>query len=144
MVIAVRVAVLVMTFVSASIAGLVAARDGLFHPGKGLLLTSGLVFAHAANTLLHDLTDTKRVVDQDNYFRSHYGPQTIQQGLLSQAEILVYTALTASIALLAGIALLAQSGPLAVPLLLTGAFFLLFYTYPLKYIGMGEFAVILI
>ena len=55
--IATRAAVLIMTFISAAIAGLLAARDGQFDLGSWLLLVLGLVFAHATNNLLNDLTD---------------------------------------------------------------------------------------
>ncbi|HEX2980707.1 MAG TPA: prenyltransferase [Anaerolineaceae bacterium] len=139
-----RAAVLIMTFISAAIAGLLAARAGMFDLGKWALLVIGLVFAHATNNLLNDLTDYRRGVDRDNYFRTQYGPQPLEAGLMSQRTLLTYAAITGLIAAAAGIALVVQSGPLAWGLMLAGAVFVLFYTWPLKYIGLGELTVLLV
>jgi 1,4-dihydroxy-2-naphthoate octaprenyltransferase len=139
-----RAAVLIMTFISAAIAGLFAWRDGSFHPGRWGLLVVGLIFAHATNNLINDLTDYKRGVDKDNYFRTQYGPQPLQQGLLTIRTLLVYIAVTGLIAVAAGIPLVIQAGTLALWLMVAGVIFVLFYTFPLKYIGLGELAVLLI
>ena len=139
-----RAAVLVMTFFSAAIAGLFALRDGSFHLGRWALLVVGLIFAHATNNLVNDLTDFKRGVDKDNYFRTQYGPQPLQQGLLTIRTLLVYIAVTGLIAVAAGIPLVLMSGTTALWLMLAGVVFVLFYTFPLKSIGMGELAVLLI
>ncbi len=139
-----RAAVLIMTFISAAIAGLLALRAGAFNPGRWVLLAVGLIFAHAINNLLNDLTDFRRGVDKDNYFRTQYGPQPLEQGLMSQREILTYAAITGLIALAAGIPLVLQNGTVALLLLLAGAFFVVFYTWPLKYIGLGEVAVLVV
>jgi 1,4-dihydroxy-2-naphthoate polyprenyltransferase len=139
-----RAAVLVMTFVSASIAGILAVASGKFNFLDYLLLVIGLVFAHATNNLLNDLTDYDRGVDRDNYFRTQYGPQALESGLMTRRELLTYAAVTGLIALAAGAYLVATRGWLALALLAAGAFFVLFYTWPLKYIGLGEVAVILV
>jgi 1,4-dihydroxy-2-naphthoate octaprenyltransferase len=142
--IATRAAVLIMTFISAAIAGIFAIRAGQFNFGLWVLLVVGLVFAHATNNLINDLTDHARGVDKDNYFRTQYGPQPIEQGLVTQRQLLTYTAITGAIALAAGLYLVILRGPLAWLLLGLGVFFVLFYTWPLKYIGMGEIAVIIV
>lgn len=144
--IASRAAVLVMTFISAALAGLFALRDEVFNLWAWLAITFGLIFAHAANNLLNDYTDFTRGVDQDNYFRTMYGPQTIAHGLLSKRQLLSYAAVTGLIAFGLGIALMAYKQWDATILLLIGlgAFFVLFYTWPLKYIAMGEIAVLLV
>ncbi len=139
-----RAAVLIMTFVSATIAGIMAAAAGKFNFLNYLLLVIGLVFAHATNNLLNDLTDYDRGVDRDNYFRTQYGPQALESGLMTRRELLVYAAVTGLIALAAGAYLVVTHGWLALALLAAGAFFVLFYTWPLKYIGLGEVAVILV
>ncbi len=139
-----RAAVLIMTFISATIGGLLAARDGLFNWLYWLLVVIGLVFAHALNNLLNDLTDYDRGVDRDNYFRTQYGPQAIQQGLMTRRQMLTYAAITGLIALAAGAYLVWMRGWLALVLLALGAFFVFFYTWPLKYIGLGEIAVIIV
>lgn len=139
-----RAAVLIMTFISAAIAGLLAARAGMFDLGRWLLLALGLVFAHALNNLLNDLTDFQRGVDTDNYFRTQYGPQPVAQGLMTKKQLLTYAAVTGLIALVAGTLLVVQTGWLALGLLVAGAFFVFFYTWPLKYIGLGELTVLLV
>ena len=142
--IATRSAVLVMTLNSAVIAGLLAARDGKFDLVLWLMVTIGLLFAHATNNLVNDLTDHWKGVDKDNYFRAQYGPQPLEHGLMTRAQVMLYTAATGLVALAAGAVIIAVRGEGAVILLATGAFFVLFYTWPLKYIGMGEVAVILV
>jgi len=139
-----RAAVLLMTFFSAAIAGLFAWRAGSFDLGRWLLLTVGLIFAHATNNLINDLTDFKRGVDKDNYFRTQYGPQPLQQGLLTIRTLLVYIAVTGLIAVAAGLPLIVQGGSIALWMMVAGVVFVLFYTWPLKYIGLGEVSVILI
>jgi len=139
-----RAAVLIMTFISASIAGIMAFGAGQFNLLYYILLVIGLVFAHATNNLLNDLTDYDRGVDRDNYFRTQYGPQAIEQGLMTRRQMLTYAGVSGLIALLAGAYLVWVHGWLALALLAAGAFFVLFYTWPLKYIGLGEIAVIIV
>ncbi len=139
-----RAAVLIMTFFSAAIAGIFAWRDGSFHFGRWALLVVGLVFAHATNNLINDFTDYKRGVDKNNYFRTQYGPQPLEQGLMTIRTLMVYVAVTGLIAVAAGIPLVLQSGTTALWLMIAGVVFVLFYTFPLKYIGLGEIAVLII
>ncbi len=139
-----RAAVLLMTFFSAALAGSFALRDGQFNAGRWALLALGLVFAHATNNLVNDFTDYKRGVDKDNYFRTQYGPQPIEQGLMTQREMFAYIAFSAVIAIAAGIPLVIFGGTTALLLMAAGAVFVLFYTWPLKYIGLGEISVVLI
>ena len=142
--IATRAAVLIMTFLSAAIAGILAIRDGHFNAVNWIVMMIGLVMSHATNNLLNDLTDYRRGVDKDNYFRTQYGPQPLESGFMSINELLVYAAITGGIALACGAYLVAMRGWLALLLLGLGAFFVLFYTWPLKYIGMGEIAVLIV
>jgi len=142
--IATRAAVLILTFLSAAVAGLLAARDGLFEWGPWLLVAVGLIMAHATNNLLNDLVDYLRGVDEDNYFRAQYGPQTVQQGLLSKKQLLAYAAVTGAVAAACGLLLAAERGLPVLALMAVGAAFVLFYTWPLKYIGLGELTVILV
>ena len=139
-----RAAVLIMTFISAAIAGLLAVRAGEFNPLHWVLLLIGLIFAHATNNLLNDLTDYSRGVDENNYYRTQYGPQPLEQGLWTRKTHLLYAAVTGLIALAAGAYLVAVNGWLAFGLLLAGAVFVLFYTWPFKYIGLGEIAVLIV
>jgi len=142
--IATRAAVLVMTFLSAAFAGIFAWRAGAFDWGRWILLAIGLVLAHATNNLLNDYTDYVRGVDQDNYYRAQYGPQPLVHGLLTKRQLLTYAAVTGLAALACGIPLVLLSGWWTLLLLGLGIFFVLFYTWPLKYIALGEITVLLV
>jgi 1,4-dihydroxy-2-naphthoate octaprenyltransferase len=144
--IASRAAVLVMTFISGVLAGLFALREGVFKPGSWLLLIGGLVLAHATNNLFNDFMDFSRGVDQDNYFRTLYGPHPLAHGLLSKRQLLTYAGLTGAVAAVMGIGLIAVNAwdPFIWLLLGLGVFFVLFYTWPLKYLALGELAVLVV
>jgi 1,4-dihydroxy-2-naphthoate octaprenyltransferase len=141
-----RAAVLIMTFLSAALAGIFAFRDHAFHFLPWLVLAFGLIMAHASNNIFNDYTDFVRGVDKDNYFRTMYGAQPIASGLMTKRQHLIYFTVTALPALLAGIYLAAIDGwDQTVWILLgLGAFFVLFYTWPLKYIALGEVAVLMV
>lgn len=139
-----RAAVLIMTFISAAIAGILAVQHRQFHLGYWLLLAAGLILAHATNNLFNDFTDYVKGVDKDNTYRSQYGPQPLVHGLMSKKELLRYAAVTGLLALAAGAVLVYARGSLALVLLGLGAFFVLFYTFPLKYIALGEIAVLIV
>ena len=139
-----RAAVLVMTFLSGAFAGIFAFRAGQFDWILWVLVTLGLIMAHATNNLLNDYTDYTRGVDQDNYYRAQYGPQPLVHGLLTKKQLLSYAAVTGAIALAIGIALIFLRGGHTLLLLGLGAVFVLFYTWPLKYIALGEIAVLVV
>ncbi len=142
--IATRSAVIVMTFTSAAFAGLLAAKAGKFDGLLFGLCTLGLCLAHATNNLVNDLTDYWKGVDEGNYFRTQYGPQTVQDGFLSVGGLVTYAVVTGVAALAVGVYLVALRGDAVLWLLGAGAFFVLFYTWPLKYIGLGEPAVLVV
>lgn len=133
-----------MTFISAAIAGILAYQAGEFHLGRWLLVALGLILAHAANNLVNDFTDYAKGVDQDNYYRAQYGPQPLVHGLLSRRQHLAYIAVTGLLALAAGAALVGMGGKNVLLLMGLGAFFVLFYTFPLKYIALGEISVLVV
>ncbi len=141
-----RAAVLIMTFISAALAGLFAWRDGSFSFTPWLVLVFGLIMAHASNNIFNDYTDFVRGVDQDNYYRTMYGAQPIASGLMTKQEHLTYFALTGLLALLSGLYLILinSNDPTIWILLGLGAFFVLFYTWPLKGFGLGEVAVLVV
>lgn len=142
--IAARAGVLVITFIPAGVAGLLAYRAGQFHLGLWVLVALGLLLAHATNNLVNDLTDYSRGVDHENYYRAQYGAHPLEHGLLTRWQVLAYIAVTGALALLAGLMLVAVRGLPVLGLLALGAFFVLFYTWPLKYIGLGELAVLIV
>ncbi len=141
-----RAAVLVMTSISAALAGLFAWRDGSFSFLPWFALRLGLILAHASNNIFNDYTDYVRGVDKDNYFRTIYGAQPVASGLMTKRQHLTYFAVTGLLALIAGLYLvfINANDPIIWMLLAAGAFFVLFYTWPLKYIALGEVAVLLV
>jgi len=139
-----RAAVLIMTFISGAIAGILAYQNGAFNFWRWLLVTLGLILAHATNNLLNDYTDYNRGVDQDNYYRAQYGPQPLVHGLMTKRQLLTYAGVTGLLALACGLALVYLRAGYTLWLLLAGAFFVLFYTWPLKYIALGELAVLIV
>jgi 1,4-dihydroxy-2-naphthoate octaprenyltransferase len=141
-----RAAVLIMTFLSAALAGIFALRDGSFQFLPWVILTVGFILAHASNNIFNDYTDFVRGVDKDNYFRTIYGAQPIASGLMTKRQHLTYFAVTAFLALLAGIYLIAiNDWNIIIWILLgSGIFFVLFYTWPLKYWAMGELSVLIV
>lgn len=142
-----RAAVLIMTFLSAVLAGLFALHDGhAINPLTWFVLTLGLVLAHAANNIFNDYTDYIRGVDKDNYYRTQYGPQPVADGLMTKRQHLTYFGVTAFLALACGIYLVLSNGndPLIWLLLGLGIVFVLFYTWPMKGLALGELAVLLV
>lgn len=141
-----RAAVIVMTVTSAALAGLFAWRDNSFNLLPWIALVLGLSLAHAGNNLLNDHVDYIRGVDQKNYFRTMYGPHPLEDQLLSKRQHLTYIIVTLLLAFALGAYLMMYNkyDPQAWFLLGAGAFFLLFYTWPLKYFALGEIAVFLV
>lgn len=142
--IACRASVLFMTFTAAVLGGLMAWRAGAFHPDLWLAAVVGLLFAHATNNLLNDYIDSRRGIDRENYYRNQYGVHVLEDGLMSEQQFWRYLGVTALVALALGGWLITQRGGITLNLALAGAFFVVFYTWPLKYYGLGEPAVLLV
>ncbi len=142
--IATRASVLFMTFMSAALGGLLAAAAGAFDWTLWSICCLGLVFAHATNNLLNDYTDSRRGIDRDNYYRNQYGVHVLEDGLLSPRRFWGYVGFTGGVAIALGLWLVWARSGLTLDLMLAGAFFVLFYTWPLKYYGLGEPAVLLV
>jgi 1,4-dihydroxy-2-naphthoate octaprenyltransferase len=149
--IATRSAVGTITLYSGLIGGLLAWQY-LYSNGKPfnfltwLILTLGLFIAHGANNLINDYTDFSRGIDKDNYFRTQYGVHPLAQGFWDKRTHLVWFGLSGLLATLAGVYAMVYTGfsPVVVWLFAVGAFILLFYTYPLKYVGIGELSIFII
>lgn len=142
--IASRSAVFILTFLSAVVGGLLAFRSGRIDWTNFAVATLGLIFAHAANNLINDLVDYNKGIDKDNYYRAQYGPQPLEHGLMTKASFYRFIGITLLLAITAGIYLVISTGTFTFYLALAGLFFLLFYTWPLKYIGLGEPTVLLV
>jgi 1,4-dihydroxy-2-naphthoate octaprenyltransferase len=108
------------------------------------LIAFGLMMAHGTNNLLNDMVDYRRGVDRGNYFRDQYGPQVLQTGFLTARRHLLNAINTGLLALAAGVLLGLVSGWMTWVLIGVGAFFLLFYTWPLKYIALGELSLLIV
>jgi 1,4-dihydroxy-2-naphthoate octaprenyltransferase len=139
-----RAAVLTMTFLPCLLMGELALRQHAFDLKLWAIVTLGLLSAHATNNLVNDLTDHLKGTDGGDYFRTQYGLQPLEQGVLTMKGFAVYAVLTGGVALSCGGWLLYTRAGLVLPLFGAGIFFVLFYTYPLKYYGFGELAVILV
>jgi 1,4-dihydroxy-2-naphthoate polyprenyltransferase len=144
--IATRSAVTVVTLYSCMIAGLLAWRDGHFAWLPWLIVSLGLFVAHGANNLLNDYTDYSRGVDADDYFRTQYGVHPLVQGFWSKRQQLQWFAVSGFIAALSGVFALVYTefAPLVIGLFAFGSLVLLLYTWPLKYLALGELFIFLI
>ncbi len=144
--IATRSAVTTVTLYSCVIAGLLAARDGGFRPLTWIIVTLGLFVAHGANNLLNDLTDYRRGIDSDNYFRTQYGVHPLVQGFWSMGTQVRWFVVSGILAASAALYAIVSSGfdPIILGLIGYGSLMLLFYTYPLKHIAVGELTIFLI
>lgn len=149
--IATRSAVGTVTLYSGLIGGLLAwqylhAQGKPFNVLTWIILTVGLFIAHGANNLLNDFTDFSRGIDKDNYFRTQYGVHPLAQGFWDKRTHLLWFGVSGFLATLAGVyaMLYTHFAPIVVWLFVFGALILLFYTYPLKYVGIGELSIFLI
>ncbi|GMG87238.1 prenyltransferase [Biformimicrobium ophioploci] len=142
--VAMRAGVLIMTLFSFLLGLIYAAQSGAVDWVNALLCMAGLCLAHGCNNLINDLVDFRKGLDTDNYFRNSYGPQLLVKGFMSEGRFVALTVLTGSLALAAGLALVWRTDLTVLYYLLAGAFFVLFYTWPLKYFGLGEPAVLLV
>lgn len=144
--IATRSAVTVVTIYSCLIAGLLAWRDGTFAWLPWLIVTLGLFIAHGTNNLLNDYTDFVRGVDQGYYFRTEYGVHPLVQGFWTRRQQLRWFLVSGVLAVGSGFYALIYSGfsPAVMGLFAFGALILLFYTWPLKYLALGELLIFLI
>jgi 1,4-dihydroxy-2-naphthoate octaprenyltransferase len=142
--IASRASVLGMTLVSAAIGGLLALSHPQFSFGLWLVAAVGLVAAHASNNLINDWVDSLRGLDKGDYHRARYGTHALGAGMMSHGQMALYVAATAGVALGAAAIAFGMRGAATGWLALAGAFFVLFYTWPLKSLGLGEPAVLLV
>ncbi len=149
--IATRSAVGTITLYSGLIGGLLAwqalrAQSRPFDFVTWIVLTLGLFIAHGTNNLINDYTDYSRGIDKDNYFRTQYGVHPLAQGFWDKRTHLLWFGVSGLLATLAGVYALLYThfAPLVVWFFAFGALILLFYTYPLKYVGIGELSIFVI
>ncbi len=139
-----RAAVFVITLIPSFIVAILSYLNGKFDFINWLIFTVGIVSAHALNNMLNDFTDYLKGVDRNNYFRAQYGPHALEHGLINKKEFFAYVVFTAVVALAVAVYFIYLRGISALLLVIAGSFFVLFYTYPLKYIGLGELSVLIV
>lgn len=142
--IAIRARFLIMTLLSCAIGGLLAFKVDKFHFLNWLLCTNFFIFAHATGNILNDLIDYLLGIDSGDYLRLHDEPHPLAHNLMNLKEHIFLTLATGVLALVSGIYLIHQYGHLSLLLFLLAVFFLLFYTYPLKHIGLGEMVIFVV
>ncbi len=108
------------------------------------LVLAALLLAHATNNLLNDHVDFTTGLDEGNYFRAQYGTHPLAVGWMSLAEHRGYVLATGITASLLAVVVVWRAGAVVLWPTLGGAFFLLFYTWPLKRWALGELAVWLV
>lgn len=140
----VRAVVLIMTASAVLVGVLPAMAQGRFHAGRFVVLLVGLVCAHATNNLINDYVDSRRGLDSRNYLRRRYGVHALEEGLVTPAQFGLVVAVTGAIALLCGLWLAMLLGAAVFCLVLSGAFFVIFYSWPLKHFALGELSVLLV
>ncbi|MBQ74591.1 MAG: prenyltransferase [Gammaproteobacteria bacterium] len=140
----VRSVVLPLTIMACAIGILSAQLDGVFYLDRAITLMIGLTFAHGTNNLLNDWVDHRKGIDHGNYFRRRYGVHVLEDDLVSGQVFLVVLCVTGCIPLLCALYLFSQIGAVVVYLTMVGAFFVVFYTWPLKHFALGEISVLLV
>ena len=142
-----RAAVLIMTMLSAIIGGLLAASVGHFNWGIFLLTALGLTLAHAASNLMNDYWDSRHGLDTADSFRVTYGPHPLEHGFMNQLQLLVGALVVMAVAGVIGAYLTYVGGWFVAALAVIGGLVLVLYAgdpLPLKYIGLGEIAVVIV
>lgn len=144
--IATRAAVTTVTIYSCAIAGLLAWRAGGFILLPWLILTVGLFLSHGTNNLLNDLTDYRRGVDNNNYFRTKYGVHPLVQGFWDKRTQVRWFLVSAVLGVASAVYALFYTNfdPIVIALIAYGALMLFFYTYPLKHFALGELTIFII
>ena len=103
------------------------------------MTTFGLMFAHATNNLLNDLTDSRRGIDRDNYYRNQYGVHVLEDGLLNLRQFLALPWPSPAVLLIAlGAWLVWERSGLTFNLMLAGCIFCLVLHLAVKVLRSGR------
>jgi 1,4-dihydroxy-2-naphthoate polyprenyltransferase len=136
-----------MTLTSGAIAGLLAARSGLFDPLLYTISFIGIVLAHAVNNMVNDYFDLTEGQDTESYPRHLYSPHPVLAGIVSKKEL---GRTIVAVNLLDGVIMIALAVTRGWPIVafaLAGLFISVFYVAPplrLKAHGFGEPSVFVI
>jgi len=142
-----RSCVFSMTLLSAFIGGMLAALDGMFSLGRLLLVTVGLLLAHAANNMVNDLFDVREGIDTRDYPRASYALHPLLDGLVSRNGLIAAILLCNLLDLGIAVTLAVRCGWPVMLFAVAGLLTSVFYVAPplkLKQRGLGELAIFLI
>ncbi|MFW6415242.1 MAG: 1,4-dihydroxy-2-naphthoate octaprenyltransferase [Thermodesulfobacteriota bacterium] len=136
----------VMTFISISVGGAVAAIHGPFAWGLFMLTLVGMICLHAATNLINDYYDIQSGVDSAEVATAHYRPHPLGEGKLNPVHVrnVAYILFFTGGAI--GLWLTATQGWPILAIGLIGVLASLAYSAPpisYKYIALGEFSVFL-
>jgi len=144
---AARSVILVISAQAAIIAGLLAAGAGLFEWGSFICVLVGFVVAHMISNLSNDYFGFTHGYDTPDSPRMRYTVHPISSGLLDRNTLLIGLALLGAIGLGITGYFIHERGWLAAVIAIAGISLLLLYDAgpaPLKTIGLGEFAVLIV
>ncbi len=120
--------------------------QGGMHPGLALVILISMVCIHAAANVLNDYFDSRNGSDAANTSRIYPftgGSRFIQNGVLSEQQMLVFGLLLLGAGIAGGVLLLFFSGPLLIIIGLLGVMLAYFYSAPpcLACHGLGDLAI---
>ena len=144
---AARSVILVISAQAAVIGGLLAANVDLFEWGNFIGVLAGFVVAHMISNLSNDYFGFTRGHDTPDSPRMRYTVHPFASGMLDTRLLLTGLALLALIGLGIATYFILERGWMAVAFVVAGVSLLFLYDaapIPLKSIGLGEFAVLLV
>jgi 1,4-dihydroxy-2-naphthoate octaprenyltransferase len=144
---AARSVILVISAQAAIVAGLLAAADRQFRWGEFVMVLAGFVVAHMISNLSNDYFGYKRGHDTPDSPRMRYTVHPLAGGVLEGRVLATGLAILAVIGIAITAFFVVERGWLAVAFAASGIALLLLYDaapIPLKSIGLGEFAVLLV
>jgi 1,4-dihydroxy-2-naphthoate octaprenyltransferase len=142
-----RSVILVISAQAAIIAGLLAASAGLFQWGYFIAVLVGFVTAHMISNLSNDYFGFKRGHDTPDSPRMRYTLHPFASGVLDGRALLAGFALLAVIGLSITVYFVIERGIMAAAFAVAGIALMVLYDAaptPLKSVGLGEFAVLLV
>ncbi len=144
---AARTVILVISVQAAIIAGLLAAGAGRFAWGNFIAVLAGFVVAHMISNLSNDYVGFMRGHDTADSPRMRYTVHPLASGALDTHTLLTGLALLAFIGVGITTYFILERGWMAAAFVVAGVSLLLLYDaapIPLKSVGLGEFAVLLV
>ncbi|MGD2201483.1 MAG: prenyltransferase [Candidatus Bathyarchaeota archaeon] len=138
---------LVMTFVSVSLAGILAFGSGSFSITLFLMTMAGLMLAHLASNMANDWFDVKHGVDKEDSPTSQYRPHPLLTGEIPRGSFKTVVVAMYLVALSLALALAWIRGLPVLMFTALGLFFGLFYTADpviFKKRSFGEVAVFMV